>query len=71
MKLVDRINMNAKNMSLVNDFSFTNYAPNVYLCNRCQQEIKLYQARVLYCRKCHIGRLHPKYNFTLDRIVDN
>lgn len=69
MKHIDRVNLGIKNHSLKRDFGFPDYSPHEYPCLNCGQELKLYQVRVLYCRRCHKGKLHPRYNFTLDRII--
>lgn len=69
MKLVDRMNMSAKNYSLKADYGFPDYSPYEYPCTNCGKQLRLYQTRVLYCTRCHKGKLHPRYNFALDRIV--
>jgi len=42
------------------------YSPHEYPCSRCGTMLRLKQARVLYCRYCKIGILHPRYNFEKD-----
>jgi len=66
---IDRIDLSAKNYSLVKDFNMPDYSPHEYPCQKCGRMRKLKQARVLYCQFCHDGFLHPRYNFEKDVIV--
>lgn len=61
--------MPVKTMSLKEDFSFPDYSPYEYQCPNCSTQMKLYKYRVLYCRRCHKGFLHPRYDFAKDTII--
>jgi len=69
VKHIDRIDLSTKNYSLVKDFKMPDYSPHEYPCQKCGTMLRLKQARVLYCRYCKIGILHPRYNFEKDVIV--
>lgn len=69
MKHIQKIDMDAKMLSLVHDFNMPDYSPTEYNCGNCGRRMKLKMARVLYCGRCHIGVLHPRYNFKVDRMI--
>jgi hypothetical protein len=69
MRHVNKVDMGFNNADLVKDYSFTDYSPMEYYCQRHGKKLKLVQGRVLFCRYGHHGHLHPRYNFVLDRIV--
>ena len=68
MKHVQKIDTNAKFISL-KELGFPDYSPHEYPCANCGRKLKLYQTRVLYCRRCHKGFLHPRYDYDTDRII--
>lgn len=69
MKHIDRVNLQAKHNDLVRDFGFVDYSPREYACDNCGRKLRLVQNRVLYCRRCHKGKLHSRYDFKRDCIV--
>lgn len=69
MKHIDRINISAKNTSLVKDFGMPDYSPLEYKCPKHGCRLKLMKKRVLYCKPHNHGYLHPRYNFALDAII--
>jgi len=68
MKHIDRLNLSVKNMHLIEDFGMPDYSPREYPCSNCGRMLKLIKSRVLYCRRCRKGTLHPGYNFNKDAI---
>lgn len=68
MKHINKVNTDIKISSLKTDFGFPDYCPHEYPCLNCGRKLRLYMKRVLYCRRCHKGKLHPRYNFVKDRI---
>jgi len=69
MKRINRIDMPVKTMDLVKDFGITDYTAREYPCRKCGTKLKLYQKRVLYCKRCHKGFLHPRYDYKKDAII--
>lgn len=68
MKHVDSMDTNPKFITL-KDLGFPDYSPSEYPCPKCGRKLKLFQARVLYCRRCHKGFLHPRYSFEKDGYI--
>lgn len=69
MKRINRIDMAIKSTSLKDTFGFPDYSPHEYPCPKCGTQLKLKQKRVLYCKFCRKGKLHPRFNFKKDSII--
>lgn len=63
-----KVDMGMKNADLVRDFLIPDYTPIEYHCTKCGTMLKLKQKRVLYCKRCRKGFLHPRYDFEKDSI---
>lgn len=69
MKRVNRIDMYAKHMCLSIDFGINpDNLDIVYPCKRCGRATRLEKNRVLYCLMCSTAFLHPRYNWSKDKI---